>query len=269
MDRSVLSAEELHHFEKWGYVRVPHALSEGFVERVRTVIWRELEAQHAMVETDPSTWRPDWCGINKDIIDGSARTQVTERLSGAISQILGEGQWRPIRTYGGLLMTMPEPHTQAWEAAGIGWHFDNDPRFYLSGFDELMLFTFYSSVEAQGGGTLALAGSHRLIEAFLQSGAAEGVDGNALLKAFVKWHPYLAQLQGLQPREHADAYRIGTVSEVNGIEVYVAEFTGEPGEAILCHPALLHAGSRNPSNRPRIMRRTNIRRLRKRSEEAT
>lgn len=263
MGRSVLSAEQLHDFDKWGYVRVPQALSEEFVERVRTVIWREVEAQYGMVETDPSTWRPEWCGINKDKIDGYARTQVTQRLSDAISQILGEGLWRPIRTYGGLLMTIPEPNARAWEAVGIGWHFDNDPRFYLSGFDDLMLFTFYSSVEAQGGGTLALAGSHRLIETFLQSNEVADYDGNTLTKAFMKWHPYLAQLQGLQPREHPDAYRIGTVSEVNGIEVCVAEFTGEPGEAILCHPALLHAGSRNPSNQPRIMRRTNIRRLKK------
>jgi hypothetical protein len=263
MNEKILSSEALTFFAEQGYVRVTDALQPAYMQRVRTAIWRELETHHGMVETAPSTWRPGWCGINKDKIDGSAGTEVTGRLSGAIGQILGEGQSRPIKTYGGLLMTMPEVNPPAWEVVRNDWHFDNDPRSYRSGFDELILFTFYSSVEVQGGGTLALAGSHRLVEAFMQSGAAEGQHGNDLLKAFVKWHPYLAQLQGLHPREPADAYRIGTVSEVNGIEAFVAEFTGEPGDAILCHPSLLHASSRNHSNRPRIMRRTNIRRLRK------
>ena len=250
-------------------MRVPQALSEVFVGRVREVIWRNLETHYDMVETDPTTWRPEWCGINKDKIDGFARTEVTERLSDAISQVLGGRQWRPISTYGGLLMTMPEANPQAWDVVTKDWHFDNDPRSYLNGVEELMLFTFYSSVEAQGGGTLALAGSHRLAEAFVQSDAAEGDNINDMLNAFGKWDPYLAQLQGLQPREHTGLHWMETVSEVHGVEVFVAEFTGQPGDASLCHPSLWHAQSRNASNRPRIMRRTNIRRLRKRSDEAT
>ena len=266
--KGLLSADELLHFEKWGYVRVPQALSETFVERVRTVIWRKVEERYGMAESDPSTWRPEWCGINKDQIDGSARTQVSERLSDAISQILDQSPWRPLRTYGGLLMTMPEPGEPAWEATGIGWHFDNDPRSYLDGPDELMLFTFYSSIEACGGGTLALAGSHRLVEAFVQSGAAEGCNGNDLLKTFVQWHPYLTELQRGPAGARRVPYPMDTVCDINGIEVFVTEFTGEPGDAILCHPALLHASSRNTSNRPRIMRRANVRRLRERSAGA-
>lgn len=41
------------------------------------------------------------------------------------------------------------------------------------------------------------------------------------------------------------------------------ELIGEPGDAILCHPALFHATSRNASAMPRIMWRTNVRRQKK------
>jgi hypothetical protein len=268
MNKGVLSAEELNYFEKWGYVRVPQALSEQFVERVQAFIWGELEAQYGMAETDPSTWRPEWCGINKDKIDAATGTEVTERLTSAINQLLGGREWRPIKTYGGLLMTMPEVNPSAWEVVTKHWHFDNDPRSYIHGFEEPMLFTFYSPVEAQGGGTLALAGSHHLARAFVQSDEGKESNLNTMLNAFVTWHPYLAQLQGLQPREKTGAQWMETTSEVYGTEVFVAEFTGQPGDAILCHPALWHASSRNTASRPRIMRRTNVRRLRKHSERA-
>lgn len=266
MGMEVLSAEDLHHFGAWGFVRVPQALSDTFVARVRAAVWRNLEARTGMVEADRSTWRPEWCGVNKDKIDGFAGTPVTERLAGAIGQILGEGSWRPLRTYGGLLMTMPEPTPEPWEVVRRGWHFDNDPRAYQSGVTELMLFTVYSPVEAQGGGTLVLAGSHHLAQAYVRS-LAEGWDKpNDTLDAFGKWCPYLAQLQGLQPREAPESFQVGVLSEVEGTQVFVAELTGEPGDAILCHPALWHATSRNASDRPRIMRRTNVRRMRKPAE---
>jgi ectoine hydroxylase-related dioxygenase (phytanoyl-CoA dioxygenase family) len=50
--------------------------------------------------------------------------------------------------------------------------------------------------------------------------------------------------------------------EVHGVPLQIAELTGEPGDAVLCHPALLHAQSMNCSTVPRIMRRTNVRRKR-------
>jgi hypothetical protein len=261
MDSTILSFQEMAHFEKWGYVRVSQALSDAFVEKVRVVIWREMERQYGVLESDPATWNLRWPGINKNIIDTFAGTEVTTRLAGAIDQLLGKGQWRSIRTFGGLLMTLPEQKPQAWDIVAKGWHFDHDPRSYIGKIDELMLFTFYSSIRAQGGGTLVLAGSHKGAEAFFQSEkTAQGLFVHEYLTAFGQWHPYLAQLQGHQPRAWSTQQWLETTASVHGIEMCVTEFTGEPGDAILCHPGLLHAISRNTSAFPRIMRRTNIHR---------
>lgn len=268
MESTILSLQEMAHFEKWGYVRVSQALSDAFVEKVRVVIWREMERQYGVLESDPATWNLRWPSINKNSIDTFAGTEVTTRLAGAIDQLLGKGQWRSIRTFGGLLMTLPEQKPHAWDMVAKGWHFDHDPRFSIGKVDELMLFTFYSSIRAQGGGTLVLAGSHKGAEAFCQSEkTAQGLFIHEYLTAFGHWHPYLAQLQGHQPRAWRTQQWLETTASVHGIEMRVTELTGEPGDAILCHPGLLHATSQNASAFPRLMRRTNIHR--RKSEQQT
>jgi ectoine hydroxylase-related dioxygenase (phytanoyl-CoA dioxygenase family) len=39
----------------------------------------------------------------------------------------------------------------------------------------------------------------------------------------------------------------------NDIELRVIEMTGEPGDVLLAHPRLLHAGAKNCTSVPRLM----------------
>jgi len=55
---------------------------------------------------------------------------------------------------------------------------------------------------------------------------------------------------------------MGKDSEVEGIEVRVVELTGQAGDAVLCHPWLVHAGSPNALNTARLMRVCRIHRNR-------
>lgn len=41
---------------------------------------------------------------------------------------------------------------------------------------------------------------------------------------------------------------------VDGVPLRVVEATGEPGDAIFCHPSILHAASYNRAEVPRFMR---------------
>ena len=256
-----LSPEQLVHFAEQGYVRVPAALSPAFVKQVQTALWRELKAQYGIVKEAPHTWRAKQSILNKEIIDRAVGIEVGPRLVGAVNQILGAGKWRPLKTLGALLLTFPGEGSQPWERADI-WHFDNDPRNYLDGVTELMLFTFYSSVGPQGGGTLILSGSHRLVAKYITTSAAVGMpDVLSLTDGLAKWHPWLAEMMKCG---EVDARPTATLMEaavdVHGVPVRIVEFTGEPGDAVLCHPAMLHAVSANCSPQPRIMRRTNFRR---------
>lgn len=257
-----LSAEQLAHFVELGYVRVPAALAPAFVKRMQTAIWGQLKAQCGVVKEDPSTWHKE-CIINKDSIDRVAGVEIGPRLVGAVNQLLGEGKWRSLKTLGGLLMTMPAAASQPWERA-LEWHFDNEPRDYLASVTELMLFTFYSSVGPRGGGTLVLAGSPRLVAQYITTTAATGTtDGLPLIDGLAQWHPWLAEmLRCGEPGFPATATLMETPVDVHGIPVRIVELTGEPGDAVLCHPSMLHAVSANCSPLPRIMRRTSFRRKR-------
>jgi hypothetical protein len=255
---------DLAHFARCGYVRIPAALPPAFVARVQDVVWAQLKQRAGVLREEPATWPADWVGINKDLIDAVAGVEIGRRLTEAVDDLLGVSQWRPLKTLGGLLLTMPGGTPKAWNVPTTGWHVDNDPLRYRNQVDELMLFTFYSSVQPRGGGTLILSGSPRLLEQYSMVQEAGGVPGSAAwLERFADWHPWLAELMGRKsvPTRTSEEW-LGTAVDVHGTVVQVVELTGEPGDAVLCHPMILHAASPNCRPTPRMMRRTNFRRRR-------
>lgn len=263
MNQPVLSSHDLARFADQGFVRVTGALPTHFVAKVQTAIWDQLYAQYGIERQNPTTWRPGWCGINKKIIDAAAGIEITPRLVTAIDQLLGAAPWRPMKTLGGLLLTMPEPQHTPWHPA-LDWHFDNDPRAYLARVDELMLFTFFSPVRPRGGGTVVLAGSPRLVERYLAARPDGSVRDTLPQRAgLAAWHPWLEEIMSSRPNDaRSTATLMEEPVEVEGVPLQIVELTGEPGDAVLCHPAILHAASMNCSTIPRLMRRTNVRRER-------
>lgn len=252
---------ELSHFARHGFVRIPGALTPEFVARVQEAVWAGLQklGRVSREEDLPTTWRSEF---NRRSIDRIAGVELGPRLIEAVDQFLGRGRWRPVNTLGGMLLTFPSGPPEEWGLPSEGWHVDNDPRRYLEQVDELMLFTFYSSVRPRGGGTLILSGSPQLLECYLAALDGDSAPDLArIVDRLPNWHPRLAELMGRK------AVRRGTVEEwmkrgveVHGVSLRVVELTGEPGDAVLCHPSMLHAVSRNCSSSLRIMRRTNVRR---------
>jgi ectoine hydroxylase-related dioxygenase (phytanoyl-CoA dioxygenase family) len=105
----------------------------------------------------------------------------------------------------------------------------------------------------RGGGTLVVTGSHRLT-----TPAGPRADNAPVRSAEVKahlrtLHPWLRGLWNTG----GDTGRIhrclvaGAV--VDGVQVRVEELTGEPGDAVIMHPRLLHAMAPNSLDTPRMM----------------
>ena len=250
MSDEILTPEEIELFAWRGYIRITDAMNPEYVAQVQEYVWARF-AEQGVLRDDPATWASqNEITINKDGLDKTVKAEIAPRLESAVNQLLGEGTWKPLKTLGGLLMTLPKNPLPAWEIVTRIWHTDNDPRSSQTELHELMLFTFYSSVAAGGGGTLILSGSPRLLETYLAENP--GVPFNA-------WQPYLAELTGAKERTRTQADFMEQETELCGIPVQVVELTGKPGDALLCHPALLHATSLNSLPAPRIMRRTNFR----------
>ncbi|MDX1932276.1 MAG: phytanoyl-CoA dioxygenase family protein [Capsulimonadales bacterium] len=135
------------------------------------------------------------------------------------------------------------PDAASWTVPHALWHLDL-PRFSEAGLPGVQVFTFLDTVVPGGGGTLIVAGSHRLLNEprFLRSQEA---------KRLLKREPYFRDLlsadSGDRSRFLAEAGRAGEVT------VRVVELCGEPGDVYLTDLRLLHTIAPNASDRPRIM----------------
>jgi ectoine hydroxylase-related dioxygenase (phytanoyl-CoA dioxygenase family) len=114
------------------------------------------------------------------------------------------------------------PNQGAWSLAGLNWHTDVAPSF-ADVVPGIQAFILIDDVKSHGGGTLALAGSHRFNR------------GNNL---------------------RANACQIlragGDVTQL-GPELSIVEMSGEAGDVYLMDMRVLHAPSTNATPRVRMM----------------
>jgi hypothetical protein len=255
---SVLSTEEITSFAEQGHVRVAEAFPRDAALAMQEFMWEELQALHGIDRRDRATWTRVLAGsgMNRSsaapIFDGIA----SPRLCGAIDQLLGPGAWSVPRGWGAFLISFPPGSPSPWALPSRGWHWDGDAFRNLDGLNDLFVFTFYSEVRPQGGGTLAVSGSHRLLARFLRALPPDDPRKHAnLRKRFGSSCPWLAELtRGAADAAGRIARFMQTATEVDGIPVRVIELTGAPGDAILCHPSIVHAVSPNRADVPRFMR---------------
>jgi ectoine hydroxylase-related dioxygenase (phytanoyl-CoA dioxygenase family) len=123
----------------------------------------------------------------------------------------------------------------------------------------LLVFTFFSDVGPRGGGTLIVEGSHRLLQRFGEdlSPVEQRGDHREVRRRFLRHDPWLRMLTRAEPHDRIEHFMRGP-REVRGIPVRVAELTGRPGDAIFCHPLMLHVAAPNRSDTPRFMRSQRI-----------
>jgi hypothetical protein len=206
---------------------------------------------------DRSTWPVGaWAGLKDSALLESGI--AAPRLCGAINQLLGPDTWSVPERWGGFLITFPMGIPQTWELTDKAWHWDDT---LINHFGQrstgLFIFTLFSDVQSRGGGTLFVSGSHRLIEQFYHRlpPADQRLKQKPLKNRFAESQSWLAELTGLTSESHHRAQRfMAETTEVDGVPVKVIEVTGEPGDAYLCHPAILHAASPNHAEAPRFMR---------------
>ena len=86
--------------------------------------------------------------------------------------------------------------------------------------------------------------------------AQQAAKRKAQCQQFCRSSPYLATLTGKAPYDGDRIAQFMTEGDDNGVAVRVIEITGQPGDAFICHPSLLHAVSINRRTVPRLMRTT-------------
>jgi len=170
----------------------------------------------------------------------------TEQLCAVASQLLADEAVARQRAL--LLVTLPGQGAMGpvarWSVPRQVWHTDA-PRIAGPGVPGVIALGFLDRIAAGGGGTLFVAGSHRLLDA-----PGKELRSKAFKRALRK-KPYFNVL--LRDDSAERTAFLAQAHRVQGVDVRLVELTGEPGDVVLADARLLHAPGPNVQPKPRLM----------------
>jgi hypothetical protein len=204
------------------------------------VLWSGLASRHRIVKDDPTTWPTGVFGkLTKFGKSGRFASVGSDAVAAAITDLLG-ACWHADSPWGAPLITFPMPGR--WDVPR-SWHIDFPASMPLSA---VRMFAYLTSIRPGGGGTVIIAGSHQLAE------RRPGISSRDLRRDLAERSPWFRDLWRPVGEDRVRRFMVEG-DEVDGVHVRVVELTGEPGDVVLWHPALLHAGAPNCLDEPRFM----------------
>ena len=242
----MLTAEQHDEFRATGLLRLKAAFPWAAAEAMRERLWEFLASQYAIDRDERSTWTTESpAGFQPVTHSGAFRAVGSDSLCAALDALFGAGQWARPRWWGRPLVTFPGDGL--WELPDRGWHFDFMPASARP--RPVQFFAFLNEVRPRGGGTLALAGSHRLVAPYLDRGEKFRMPA---VRASLAAHPWLHGLWEPGGGDRIQRY-MNDGAVIDGIPLRVVEMTGEPGDVILMHSDCFHCAAPNRLAEPRMM----------------
>ena len=248
-----LKPEQLEEFNRRGVLRLGGLMSPERVRLAREYVQDRLARLGLWKE---GAWhlddhRPRWPdhGLKASKAIGNKHPLVEAlldepALNGVVAAFL-EGQPFDRKTYKRPQVLFTLPNIDVWTVPN-GWHVDA-PRLASGRRPGIQLFVFLDTVEPRGGGTLVVAGSHRLFSEGQFMRVRE-------LRRNLCRYEYFRALYSQAPSEPLErAQLLNRVGSVEGVSVEVVELTGAPGDAYFVDLRVLHTGAPNANDRPRMM----------------
>lgn len=240
----MLSPAQIAAFRDRGLVRVDGLLPAAKVRVVREALHGALAARGLWRD---GVWRGDRqappslnvkelgrpAGLDALIQEPAVRAAVAALAEGVRDDALGHVRPQVLFT---------PPNAATWQTPHGMWHLDF-PRLARDLCPGVQIFAFLDAVDPGGGGTLVVAGSHRLanVGRFIRSRD---------VKEMLRGEPFF---RALFSRDGDRARFLGAPGAAGGVEVEVVELTGAPGDAWLMDIRMLHTLAPNASDRPRLM----------------
>jgi hypothetical protein len=245
----MLSSAQRAEFDRRGLLRLPARIPPADVTAMRHRLWQHLAGTHGIQPDRPQTWPVDPpAQFQKLTGTGAFDAMATGQLCAAIDGLLGPGRWQRPAHWGRPLVTFPRPGT-AWDVPTSDWHLDTQDLELTM----VVVFAHLAPVRPRGGGTLVITGSHRLTTPAGPQSANAPVrsrEVKAYLRTLDPWLRDLWQDGGDTGRIHR---YLTAGADIDGVHVRAEELTGEPGDAFIMHPRLLHVVAPNSLDTPRMM----------------
>jgi hypothetical protein len=247
----MLAREQEGDFEQLGYVRLPEAIDGSVVSELTEYAW-SLLASHGIRRDEPETWRrPRPKGIQSLARSGELNPICSNKVRGAIDELLGSGGWQEPENWGQLLISLPTDGE--WRLPHNTWHVDLPQRATGRRVPGVQVFACLERLLPRGGATVAVTGSHRLVGSTLSELDLSRSGGSAKLRSELsRKYSWFRQLWSANTDSDRERLFMAAPTRVDGVPVQVVELTGEPGDVILTHCYLFHAASPNIRPHPRI-----------------
>ena len=244
-----ITADQIASFHRRGVLRLENFLSEEKVSHVRHAAFTKLEKHGFWQE---NKWKLDGLADFKPheasarIVKSIGKIKEFKELirpecTDAIRSILlvEPVAWLKAPQ---LLFTVPQT-TDRWTIPHNVWHLDlvKAPNKGIRG---VQVFTFLDTVMPGGGGTLAVAGSHRMLEGISWIGSKQA-------KRRLKREPYFKSLMSANIDDRMHFLRENCL--IGDVELQVVEMHGVPGDIYLMDLRILHAPAPNALSMPRMM----------------
>ncbi|HEY1425644.1 MAG TPA: phytanoyl-CoA dioxygenase family protein [Caulobacteraceae bacterium] len=248
--RVALSAAQRTEFAERGLLRLAGLIPTEPIDRAREVVLARLSQrglwQDGAWRLDalprpqyPATGLKTGRAIGHGHPELAALTRAPDLLA-MVDQLLDGHPFDRRFWYSHPQVLFTLPNADVWRLPR-GWHTDGIC-MASNAIPGVQMFGFLDPVGPGGGGTLVVAGSHRLVNEGRPMRIRE-------ITRRLKREPFFREL--MAGRCSADgAFPKARVGEVL---VEVLELTGEPGDVWLTDMRLLHSGAPNAADRPRMM----------------
>src|SRR5580658_6728501 len=249
---TAITPEQRDEFTRRGVLRIEGLLSEAGVRRARETVLRRLEQLGLWRD---GAWRlgewpkPQWpsSGVKTSKVIGNRHPALEAlsqepRLRAIVDELLGGRAFdRKIHPRPQLLFTLP--NIDAW-VLPPHWHTDA-PRLASGEPPGVQLFACLDHVAPRAGATLAIAGSHLLLNGRRHMRAKD-------LHRELGGEPFFRRIWSKRPLRWDDAEDLPR-GAVHNISLEVVELTGAPGDGYLLDLRTLHSGAPNAGDQPRMM----------------
>jgi hypothetical protein len=264
----MLTAEQRNEFDQYGIVRMPGAVAKSAAEEMLATVWNCLRDRYHIHRDAPDTWpEPERGAVEVQQISGAHRFNGTRHLPksetfeqagsaavrGALDELLGAGNWQRPDRWGSLLVAFPES-TDHFDVPSSNWYLDFPASCSSSGLTGVRIFTCLAKLPPGGGGTLFVAGSHKLVQNLAREGRIEHLPSADARKRLIRAYPWVKALCSRDEKAgRVQRFMKNRTKVAGGVEMRVNEMTGEPGDVFLAHPLILHAPAANCSAAPRFV----------------
>lgn len=245
----MLSPDQRQEFDRFGLLRLPQAVPAADAEWMRERIWEFLTDEQAMSRHDPATWsEAPPKGFQELTRGGAFAAMAADSVLDACRELGADPH--SVSHWGRPLLTFPRPGS--WTVPTAAWHIDGG----IGPNPGLTVFCHLHRVEPGGGGTVVLAGSHRLVARLMCAAAQTGKAGQPLASRVLKAklgadQPWLRALWSADVRRTTGYRDAATI--VDGVPIKVTELTGEPGDVVIMNTQTFHAPAPNVRTEPRMM----------------